>query len=320
MRPAIYNYSLFYCKVSKRCSLPSFFYKACWIVLFGILITACNRSTPTNGGSPVPPTGENPASTASASTPVESATPIATSEPLAATVNGKGIPLAEYQAELVQYQAARGAEPTPEEKTRVLQDLIDQELLAQGATEKGFTVDDALVQARIQQLGGEQALSDWISTNGYTQDGFRKALARSIAAAWMRDQIANALPKTAEQVHARQILLNTSEEANQVLAQLQAGGSFENLALEYDPLTAGDLGWFPRGILPDLQIEQAAFNLQPGEYSAVIQNQVGYHILQVIERNPQRILDPQALQVLQSRAVADWLELRRSQSTIEVLV
>ena len=288
--------------------------------MFAILSTACNRVTPTNGTPPAPSTGESPASTASASAPVESATPVATSEPLAASVNGEGIPLAEYQAGLVQFQAARGTEPTPEEKKRVLQDLIDGELLAQGAAEKGFTVDAALMQEHIQQLGGEQALNDWIATNGYTRGGFREALARSIAAAWMRDQIVNALPKTAEQVHARQILLTSAEEANQVLAQLQAGSSFENLALEYDALTAGDLGWFARGILPDPQIEEAAFNLQPGEYSAVIQTRVGYHILQVIARDPQRILDPQALKILQSKAVADWLEERRNQSTIEVLV
>ena len=314
MRPAIEKHCLFYCKVSKT------FYKVCLLILAGILISSCNRSTPTNGGLPASPTGENPATTASVSTPVVSVTPVATSEPLAASVNGEGIPLAEYQAGLVQFQAARGTEPTPQEKTRVLQNLIDEALLAQGAAEKGFTVDDALVQARIQQLGGEQALTDWISANGYTHDSFRKALAQSIAAAWMRDQIINAVPKTAEQVHARQILLTTAEEANRVLAQLQAGSSFENLALEYDPLTAGDLGWFPRGVLPDPQIEEAAFNLQPGGLSAVIQTQVGYHILQVIERDPQRILDPEALKVLQSKAVADWLELRRSQSTIEVLV
>ena len=304
---AMRNYRLFYCKV-------------CWMISLCILLTACNRESPTNGVSPAPVTGESPAATASASALAVSATPVATSEPLAAKVNSGGIALAEYQAELVQFQAARGSEPTAEEKARVLQNLVDLELLAQGAAENGFTVDDALLQQRIQQLGGEQAVNDWASANGYSREAFRKSLQRSIAAAWMRDYIASALPPKAEQVHARQILLNSSEEANQVLAQLQSGADFENLALDYDSLTAGDLGWFPRGYLPDEQIEQAAFDLQPGQFSAVIQNSTGYHILQVIERDAQRPLEPEPLRVLQSRAVQDWLEQRRSQSDIEVLV
>jgi peptidyl-prolyl cis-trans isomerase C len=239
-------------------------------------------------------------------------------------VNGEGIALAEYQAELRRYQTAIGAEPAPEEKTRVLQDLIDEVLLAQGAAEKGFVMDEPGVQARIQQLtsqlGSEQALNDWMAVQGYTTETFRLALARAMAAAWMRDQIANALPRTAEQVHARQILLYSSDEANQVLEKLKAGNDFGNLALEYDPVTGGELGWFPRGYLPDVQIEQAAFNLQPGEFSDIIQTQAGFHILQVVGRDPQRLLEPEALLILQSRAVQDWLEQRRSQAEIRIMV
>jgi parvulin-like peptidyl-prolyl isomerase len=60
--------------------------------------------------------------------------------------------------------------------------------------------------------------------------------------------------------------------------------------------------------------------LQPGQYSSIIQTLAGFHILQVLERDPQRPLDPQALLTLQNRAVADWLQTHHDQSDIQVLL
>jgi peptidyl-prolyl cis-trans isomerase C len=239
-------------------------------------------------------------------------------------VNGIPITLAEYQAEIAVYRAAVGVDLKPEDEKRVMDNLVDQVLLAQAAAEQGFVADDALVQERIQrlidQLGGEQALTDWIAGHGYTDQTFRRALARSIAAAWMRDQITAALPKTAEQVRVRQILLYNSQMANEVYAQLQAGYDFGNLADTYDPVTGGELGWFPRGYLSDAKLEEAAFSLRPGQYSPVIETLAGFHILQVIEQNPQRPLSPEVVLILQSQAVQNWLKERRSQSDIQIVL
>jgi parvulin-like peptidyl-prolyl isomerase len=60
--------------------------------------------------------------------------------------------------------------------------------------------------------------------------------------------------------------------------------------------------------------------LQPGEYSEVIQTAAGYHILQVLERDPQRPLDPGTRQALQLRALQDWMTERRSQSQVQVFL
>jgi peptidyl-prolyl cis-trans isomerase C len=120
------------------------------------------------------------------------------------------------------------------------------------------------------------------------------------------------LPETAEQVHARQILQVSSEQAEESLAQIGSGKDFGERAKEIDPLTGGDLGWFPRGYLLDPKLDEAAFSLEPGEYSPVIQTGAGFHILQVLERDPQRPLDPDARLVLQSQALQD-LAARRGQ-------
>jgi peptidyl-prolyl cis-trans isomerase C len=266
----------------------------------------------------------------SVSSPVPSATPIPptpTPVPLAASVNGEGITIEEYQAELARFTEAMvitGTNLATDTDTTVLNELIDQTLLAQGASETGYIVDDNLIQSRIvdleNQLGGAQALADWQSRNGYTKESFGISLKRAIGAAWMRDQITSAVPETADQVHVLQILVPTQSEADQIYADLQAGKDFEKLASTYDPMAGGDLGWFPRGYLSDQKVEQAAFGLQAGKYSQVIQSEIGYRILYLLERDPAHALLPDARRVLQINAVQDWLEQRRKDSSIQVLV
>lgn len=286
------------------------------ILVAAVVLAGCSRETPAPSASPPPTT-----SIMASSTPTQSQ-PSPTPAPLAATVNGEAILLSDYQAELSRYQADVGTELATEDQQRVLNELIDQLLLAQAAAEAGFVVDETILQERyaglVSQLGSDQALRDWMDANAYTEESFRRTLARSVAAAWMRDQIAAEVPTALEQVHIRQILLYNSEEADRVIAQLQSGEDFADLAALNDPAAGGDLGWVPRGYLLDAKLDEAAFSLQPGEFSAVIQTSAGYHILQVLEREPLLPLEFDARLVLQRRAVQDWLVARRGQSQIQV--
>ncbi len=291
------------------------------LVLAGVL-WGCGDSTssPTNANMASPQVVSNTATPTL--TPIPP-TPTPTPEPLAATVNGEKITLAEYQAELERFKASN-PEFSNDVEALVINDLIDQVLLAQGAREKGFVVDEAMVEERIKELidetGGEQAFSKWLEVNHYTLDGFSRALQRTMASAWMRDYIIASVPMEMEQVHALQILLRTKDEAIEVLAQLESGKDFATLALTYDPVSLGDLGWFPRGYLTDIKLEEAAFSLQPDEVSDIIETPLGYHILKVIERDPRRPLEPDAHMVLQRKALFNWLEQKRAQSEIVILL
>ena len=133
----------------------------------------------------------------------------------------------------------------------------------------------------------------------------------------MRDKIISAVPKAAEQVHVRQILLYNEDVAKNYQAQLQAGADFDELAAQVDPATRGDLGWFPRGYLPEQPVEAAAFALEPGQVSAIVPSQAGFHLLKLLARETDRPLAPDALQTLQSRVVAEWVASRRQVSTIQ---
>jgi len=265
--------------------------------------------------------GPAPAPTA---TPTLVPTPTETPVPLAVSVNGEGITAAEFEAELARYQQAQaslGNTVSLETATQVvLTDMVDTLLLEQAAAAYGLVVDDATVQSRIDalaaQVGGSDALAAWESAHGYTGAAFRSALRWQIAAAWMRDQIASSVSSTAEQVHVKQILLYNADDAQQALGFLQAGWNFDDLAAQYDPVTKGELGWFPRGYLSSPAIEDAAFALQPGQYSSIVQDETGYHLLYVVERDPAHLLSPDALLTLQERAVQSWLVQRRNESTI----
>jgi len=284
-----------------------------------------------NGPEPAPPTSTvqalEPTQETSAASPSPQE-PSPTPAPLAARVNGEGITLEEYQAELARYASAAGlASPNElpaEEKSLVLDNLIDELLLAQAAGEAGFSLDEAGLQARVEQLsaemGGPEALQGWMAAQGYSDEAFRSSLRRSAAAAWMRDRILDELPETAEQVHARQILLPDAATAAETLTRLGNGVDFGTLAKEFDPVAGGELGWFPRGYLPDKNLEEAAFSLQPGEYSQVIETAAGFHILQVVGREAERPLEPDALLELKFQALQSWLQERRSTSEIELLV
>ncbi|MBN1453329.1 MAG: peptidylprolyl isomerase [Anaerolineales bacterium] len=250
--------------------------------------------------------------------------PTPTPPPLAAIVNDEWITEEEFLAEVDRYRAAQGAlenEVTADDVAQiVLDDLIAQALLAQAARADGFEITEADLKSRLDALasdvGGVDALAAWQSEHGYTDDSFQFALKRAAEAAWMRDKIITAVPGTAEQVHARQILLYNEDTARKVADQLDAGASFADLAVLYDPNTGGELGWFPRGYLLEPELEEAAFSLEPEQYSDVIASEVGYHILLVVERDAQHPLSPDAYLVMQEKALSDWLVQKRTESDI----
>lgn len=261
-------------------------------------------------------------------TPEPTPTITPTPEPAALIVNGESIPLTEYNAQLIQLQAADltlGKTRSPEEQRQmVLDELIDQTLLAQAAVENGFEMGDEDLSSRLEALaaekGGQAALDEWMTANGYTLPGLRSALRRASASAFQRDIVTGTVPETADQVHAQQILVRFDTTAQTALGQLQAGSDFATLAAQYDPITGGILGWFPRGYLTQLAVEEAAFSLEPGQYSGIIQSDIGFHIIYIIERDPNRPLSVDARVTLQQKVLMAWLEAQLEASTIDVVV
>lgn len=283
------------------------------ILMMLIMLAACNKVTPT---------------TAPTELPTATLPPTPTPLPMAVRVNGEGVLLSDYQAELARLQQAQtelGQVTTPEEqRDRIVNNYVDLLLLAQAAAQNGFSLDDATLQARLDKLatdaGGAEQLSAWQAANGYTADSFKAALRLEITAVWQRDQIINTVPTTAEQIHALQILVQDEANALDALQKLKDGTIFAELAFIYDPTTGGDLGWFATGTLTQPEVDAAVFALQIGQFSEVIKSALGYHILYVVDRDPEHPLSVDGRRILQEAALTKWLEAARTASSIEVLV
>jgi len=88
------------------------------------------------------------------------------------------------------------------------------------------------------------------------------------------------------QVRASHILVNTEQEAKNIIEQLNAGKKFEDLAKQCSSCPSGqkggDLGYFTRGkMVPEF--EQAAFAMKKGQVSAPVKTAFGYHIIKVTD-------------------------------------
>lgn len=298
-------------------------------LLLLLVCTACGPAIATSA----PPASDpsNPTATAVPSSPTAAPDLPATLTPamdLAAQVNGQPIYLADYERELAQYEAsllARGVDPNSPEgqeslaqaRDWILNVMIEQVLTEQAAAEAGITVSDAEVDAYMQEMiaesGGEEPFQAILTEWGETYEDAWKEVRVQLIGMAMTQRIVDAVPATTEHVHARHIQVDTLQEAERILAQLEAGADFVTLARAYsqDPNTSesgGDLGFFPRGILIAPELEEVAFGLQPGQFSGVVTSVLGYHIVQVVERDPARSVSPESLRLLQDRALQEWVE------------
>jgi parvulin-like peptidyl-prolyl isomerase len=251
---------------------------------------------------------------------------------LAAKVNDQPVALADYESEVARYESAakslgQDLSAQPDYHDRILNALIDKVLILQDAQAQGISVSDADVQASYDQLvnqqGGQAEFDKWLQANLYTADQFKEELRAGLIANAVQSQVAASVPTTAEQVHAREILVATQADADKIVADLTAGADFATEAVNnsIDPsrINGGDLGWFTPTGLTQPEVAQAAFALQPNQISTPIKTALGFHIIQVLERDT-RPLSATALADLQKQAVAAWLADLRSKAKIEKLV
>ncbi len=303
---------------------PATFFALVVLTTALLLSAGCEKTqTP-----PVNPSQEPTIPTAVASTATATQEPTATAIPAAALVNGEPIPLSYFNNEVWRYRdslAGQDVKPDDVEISQtVINFLIEQQLLAQEAHKTGYSLSEADLQVTIDNLtaglGSQDALTDWLTNNHYDDAEFRMALTLASEAAWQRDQISATIPEEVEQVRARQIFALTPEGAQRALTSLASGTDFSKLAWEYSPESGGELGWFPRGYLLYPEVEAAAFSLEVGARSEIIQSEIGYHIIEVQAHESAHPLTTDARITLQTKALNDWLSTAIANSQIVIQV
>lgn len=230
----------------------------------------------------------------------------------------------------------------------VLDTLINNKIIALEAEKEGITVSDNAIQAEYDELvesyGGKAALQKALDANGLTvesvKDNIRMykltkdVMAKSIDISGEELQQYFEEHKDdygqQEQVAASHIFLEDEATAKEVEEKLKAGEDFAELAKAYSVDTdtredGGDLGYIQRGQM-DEQFEAAAFALEKGAVSSVVQSAEGYHIIKVTGKEPAQqavfedVQDEVYETVLESRINEEymtWLTTKQEQYKIE---
>ena len=202
--------------------------------------------------------------------------------------------------------------------------------------------------------GYQKRYKDYLSylqtQTGITEQEFRQTFSDRLLQTKVEEAVTKDVPKTEEAVHVRHILIipktptpetvgkgtptptpdaavqeaadkKARQEAEDILKQLKGGADFAALAKKYsnDPGSAakgGDLGWFGRNMMVK-EFEDAAFALQkPGQISGIVKTKYGYHIIQLVEKDPKHPRPQADIKRAQDQAFQKWLDDQRSKAKI----
>lgn len=272
----------------------------------------------------------------------------------AATVNGDEVAISEVEE---RYEAVKDNPQFAEQiqgedgdafgeqvQAEILTGLIRSRLLHQGAEELGVELDEDAIDAKreeiVEEVGGEEAFEQVVAENNLTEETINSQL-RDLA---MQDLVAAELTADLEAdedavqeaydaqygtASARHILVETEEEAQEVLTRLEEGEDFGEVAADVsiDPSAAendGDLGEFSRGqMVPEFS--EAVFASEEGEVIGPVETQFGFHVIEVgeIDEGPpledvEEELREGLLGAERDQAVQDWLTEKSQEAEVTV--
>lgn len=208
---------------------------------------------------------------------------VARAETVVATINGAPVTETDLSVAIADLDQQFAQLPEDQRRAAALSAIIEIRLLAAEAEEKGFGEGDGF--GRRMELLRQRALH-----SAYIDHEVAAKVTDEAVRARYDEQVASATP--AEEVRARHIIVATEEEAAAIIAELDAGGDFEEIAKEKSTDGAaaqgGDLGYFgPGRMVPEF--EQAAFAMEVGSYSKEpVQTQFGWHVLKVEDKRSQQ--------------------------------
>jgi len=208
-------------------------------------------------------------------------------------------------------------------RSELLDNLVDRELLYQQAQEKNIQIRDRWVERALTEFkahaGSDAGYAAFLERSRMNEDQLREQLSKGlIVQRLLRREVARSIKVSEaemqtfyrnnpefffrkEQIRIRHILIKVDGNAlstrrgeallkiQEIQSKLQAGANFGALALEYSEDASrdrgGDIGVVERTQLVPAFAE-AAFALQPGEISDIVETRFGYHLIQLVDRIP----------------------------------
>jgi peptidyl-prolyl cis-trans isomerase C len=259
--------------------------------------------------------------TAAESTPaaVTTVAPAVDKADAIAVVNGQYIPKSALTTLEKEIAERSHGQSFPKEK--LIEELIQRELLVQDATQKQLEKSPEL-QAQLEvakkALLTQADLQNFIKANPVTEVEIKAEYDSKINA------------EKGTEYKASHILVKTEDEAKKLIAELDKGAEFGKLANKNsldakESQNGGDLGWFSASQMV-APFSEAVAALEKGKYTKTpVKTQFGYH---VILKEDSRPITPPALEAvkeqltpfLQRKKVQDMIETLRKQAKVEVLV
>ena len=202
---------------------------------------------------------------------------------------------------------------------RVLDEVIDQKLLATEAIRRGF--DKSPAAQRRLAAARERILGDMV-----VERAVNSAVNETAIRALYQEQVN--LNRRGDEYRARQIVTPDQAAAEAIRKQLSSGGSFEKLASDHSidaetRSSGGDLGYFTPDVMPAAYGKVLA-GARPGQLLGPFQSDAGWVLLEVEDRRKQAppTLDasrPQIVRFLTYAQVGDLLKSLRGQGRVRLL-
>jgi peptidyl-prolyl cis-trans isomerase C len=235
-----------------------------------------------------------------------------------AVVNGTPIPTSRADA-LVKQLVQQGQQDTPQLKQAVREELINREILMQEAAREGIaTRPDVKAQIAVaQQTVVLRALIENFMKSNTPSDAEVKA---------RYDQLVKQTGGGKE-LHLHHILVESEQQAKDLIAKIKGGASFEDLAKQYskDPgsgKNGGDLDWSsPSAYVPEFGA--AAEKLKKGEVTAEpVKTQFGWHVIRLDDSRevappPLEQVKTQIAQQIQQEKLQAFEESLKSKAVIK---
>lgn len=244
-------------------------------------------------------------------------TPVVAKKDAVASVNGQYISKSSLEAlEKEISQRSRG-QHFPKEK--LLDELIQRELLVQDATKKQL---DQTSEFNEQLATIKQSLLSQASVQNYLKKN-------EVTDADLRTEYDSKMVAAGEEYKARHILVKSEDEAKAIIEELKKGADFVELAKKKSTGPSGpkggDLGWFsPASMVPPFS--EAVVALEDNKFTTeAVKTQFGYHI---ILREGSRAKTPPSFDsvkekirpALQREKVQSFLTGLRDQAKVEILL
>ena len=155
----------------------------------------------------------------------------------------------------------------------ILDQLVQQELLA-------GTVS---LDNQATRLSIENETRTVLATEALARITLEATSEENVVAAY-EAEVANFVP--GQEYRASHILVETEEEALALVADLEGGADFAELAREKSTgpsgPSGGELGWFGPGAMV-APFDEAVQAMEPGSFSAPVQTQFGWHVINLVE-------------------------------------